>query len=208
MGRKGRFRHPLQHPLFARLYSPISRWLDHRGGSEHRERLVAPLSGQVIEVGAGNGLNFGHYPETVTSVLALEPESRLRTEAVRAASTAPVPVNVVGARAELLPATDDRFDGAVLSLVMCSVADPERALAELRRVVKPGGVVRFYEHVRSPRAAVGTAQDVITPVWSVCAGGCHLNRDTTATIQATGFQITDLERFEFAGVTHVLGTAR
>jgi ubiquinone/menaquinone biosynthesis C-methylase UbiE len=208
MRRVSRLRRQLQHPLFARLYSPISRWLDHRGGSEYRQRLVAPLSGRVIEVGAGNGLNFGHYPESVTSVLALEPESRLRAEAVRGASTAPVPVKVIGARAERLPVADDQFDGAVLSLVICTVADPGRALAELRRVVRPGGTIRFYEHVRSPRPAVGAVQDVVTPVWSAGAGGCHLNRDTTAMIRAAGFEITDLDRFAFAGVTHVLGTAR
>jgi ubiquinone/menaquinone biosynthesis C-methylase UbiE len=208
MRRARKVKHPLQHPCFARLYSRVSRWLDHRGGSEHRQRLVAPLSGRVIEVGAGNGLNFPHYPRSVTSVLALEPEARLGAEALRSAPAAPVPVRMVSARAEQLPVADDRFDGAVLSLVMCSVADPARALAELRRVVRPGGTIRFYEHVRSPRPAVGAVQDVVTPVWSAGAGGCHLNRDTIATIRAAGFEITALDRFTFAGVTHVLGTAR
>jgi ubiquinone/menaquinone biosynthesis C-methylase UbiE len=200
---------PLQHPWFARAYSLASRWLDERGGSDHRRRLLAPLSGKVIEVGAGNGRNFAHYPTAVTSVLAVEPESRLRGQALRAAPLAPVPVGVVSARAEQLPVADDRFDGAVLSLVLCSIADPGHALAELRRVVRPGGVVRFYEHVRSPRASIGMVQDAVTPVWSFFAGGCHLNRDSATTIDsAPGFEVTELDRFSFAGVTHVLGTAR
>lgn len=200
--------HDLQHPVFARLYSLISRRLDRQGGDEYRRRLLAPLSGHVVEVGAGNGLNFAHYPTTVASVLAIEPESRLRAEAIRAASSAPVPVHVVGARAEQLPVGDDQVDGAVLSLVLCSIADRDSALAELRRVLKPGGLVRFYEHVRSPRPAVGALQDAITPVWSRFAGGCHLNRDATAALEASGFEVTDMDRFGFAGVTHVLGTAR
>jgi ubiquinone/menaquinone biosynthesis C-methylase UbiE len=200
--------HKLEHPNFARVYSRISRWLDRHGGSEHRRRLVAPLAGRVIEVGAGNGLNFAHYPETVTLVLAVEPESRLRAEARRAASSARVPVGIVSARAEQLPVPDNHFDGAVLSLVLCSIADRQAALAELRRAVRPGGFVRFYEHVRSPRPAVGRAQDVITPVWSQFAGGCHLNWDARMAIRLAGFSITDVEQFTFAGVTHVLGTAQ
>src|SRR5690606_32303660 len=98
-----------------------------------RARLLAPLSGRVIEVGSGNGLNFAHYPASVTSVLAIEPEALLRSEAESAARSTLSQVNIVSARAEQLPVTDDSFDAAVLSLVLCSIADPGRALAELRR---------------------------------------------------------------------------
>lgn len=198
----------LQHPWFGQLYPKVSRWLDHRGGSDLRARLLAPLTGRVIEVGAGNGLNFAHYPASVTSVLAIEPEAVLRSAAQRSALFAPTPVSIVSARAEQLPADDDGFDAAVVSLVLCSIADPGRALAELRRVVRPSGVIRFYEHVRSPKPVIGVIEDVVTPLWSVFAGGCHLNRDTPAIIQAAGFEIVELARFPFAGVTHVLGTAR
>lgn len=198
----------LQHPWFGRVYPRVSRWLDDRGGSEIRERLLAPLTGRIIEVGAGSGLNFAHYPASVTSVLAVEPEAALRSEAQRSARSASAPISIVSARAERLPAAADRFDAAVVSLVLCSIADPGRALAELRRVVRPSGVIRFYEHVRSPRPVIGVVEDVVTPLWAVFAGGCHLNRDSPAIIEAAGFEITELDRFPFAGVTHVLGTAR
>jgi len=198
----------LQHPGFARLYVRLSRWVDARGGLEQRQRLLAPLAGLVIEVGAGNGRNFAHYPSSVTSVLAVEPEARLLEEARRAATSAPVPISVVTGRAERLPGEEGEFDGAVLSLVLCSVADPGAALSEVRRVLKPGGTLRFYEHVRSPKPLVGAMQDLVTPVWSRFAGGCHLNRDTAATIRGVGFEITEMDRFPLAGVTHVVGTAR
>lgn len=198
----------LQHPCFGRVYPRVSRWLDRRGGSDLRTQLLAPLTGRVLEVGAGNGLNFAHYPASVTSVLAIEPEDVLRSEARRAAQAASVPVTILDARAEQLPLHGDSVDAAVVSLVLCSIADPGRALAELRRVVRPGGVIRFYEHVRSPKPIVGAIEDVVTPAWSVFAGGCHLNRDAPAMIRGAGFEITELERFPFAGVTHVLGTAR
>ncbi len=198
----------LQHPCFGRVYPVVSRWLDRRGGSDLRTQLLAPLTGRVVEVGAGNGLNFTHYPASVTSVLAIEPEDVLRSDARRAAPAASVPVSILKARAEQLPVRGDSFDAAVVSLVLCSVADPGRALAELRRVVRPGGMIRFYEHVRSPKPIVGVIEDVVTPVWSVFAGGCHLNRNALAMIQGAGFEIIELARFPFAGVTHELGTAR
>jgi ubiquinone/menaquinone biosynthesis C-methylase UbiE len=198
----------LQHPRFARAYEWISRWEDEHGGIEHRRRLLAPLAGTVIEVGAGNGRNFAHYPPAVTSVVAVEPEARLREQATRRADSATVPVTVVPGRAERLPGGDGEYDGAVLSLVLCSIADPAAALAEVRRVLRPGGTLRFYEHVRSQRALAALVQDAVTPVWSRLGGGCHLNRDTAATIRAAGFDLVELDRFPFSGVAHILGTAR
>jgi ubiquinone/menaquinone biosynthesis C-methylase UbiE len=198
----------LQHPWFARAYERISRWEDEHGGVEHRRRLLAPLAGFVIEVGAGNGRNFAHYPQTVESVVAVEPEASLRELARRAAGAAPVPVSVVAARSEGLPGSDGHYDAAVLSLVLCSIADPAAALAEVRRVLRPGGMLRFYEHVRSQQRLGAVVQDAVTPVWSRVAGGCHLNRDTAATIRAAGFDIVEMQRFPFSGVPHILGTAR
>ncbi|MGH3868454.1 MAG: class I SAM-dependent methyltransferase [Pseudonocardiaceae bacterium] len=203
-----------QHPRFARMYERISAESEQRGTAEHRDRALAGLSGRVIEVGAGNGLNFGHYPATVTEVLAVEPEDRLRALAEEAAATAPVPVRVLAGHADALPAPDGTFDAAVASLVLCSVPDAARALAEIRRVLRPGGQLRFFEHVRSANPWLGLAQDAITPLWSRVGGGCHPNRDTAAVIRAAGFHIEQLNRFCYAPLrfvpphSHILGRAR
>ncbi len=155
-----------QHPRFARMYERISAESERRGTGTYRQRALAGLAGRVIEVGAGNGLNFARYPATVTDVVAVEPEDRLRALAERAAKDAAVPVRVVAGHAGALPAGDGEFDAAVASLVLCSVPDLDRSLAELRRVLKTGGQLRFFEHVRSAHPLLGAFQDVITPIWS------------------------------------------
>ena len=186
-----------QHPRFARMYERISAESERRGGAQHRERVLAELSGRVIEVGAGNGLNFRPSPHTVTEVIAVEPEDRLRALADKAAESAAVPIRVTNGHAEALPAEDGSCDAAVASLVLCSVPNLAGTLAELRRVLRPGGDLRFYEHVRSANPWTGRVQDVITPVWSRAAGGCRLNRDTASALQATGFEIDELDRFTY-----------
>jgi ubiquinone/menaquinone biosynthesis C-methylase UbiE len=202
-----------QHPRFARMYERISRESERRGTAAHRDRALAGLAGRVIEIGAGNGLNFAHYPNTVTEVLAVEPEDRLRALAEQAATHAPVPVRVVPAHADALPTEDATFDAAVASLVLCSVPQAAGALAEIRRVLVPGGELRFFEHVRSAQPLLGLLQDVITPVWSAAAGGCHPNRDTAAAIQAAGFHLERSDRFCYAPLrfipahAHILGRA-
>ncbi|WP_045877314.1 class I SAM-dependent methyltransferase [Pseudofrankia sp. DC12] len=202
-----------QHPRFARLYVRTSADSERRGTAAHRDRLLADLTGRVLEVGAGNGLNFSHYPPTVTEVVAVEPEDQLRALAEQAATTAPVPVQVVAAQADSLPFDDGAFDAAVASLVLCSVPDPAHSLAELRRVLAAGGDLRFFEHVRSTHRALSLAQDLIAPLWAAGAGGCHLNRDTAATIRSAGFTIDELDRFTYRPLrfvpahAHILGRA-
>lgn len=196
----------LQHPLFARLYLRLSRAAENAGAAAHRSRLLAGLSGRVIELGAGNGLNFKHYPDTVAEVLAVEPDDVLRAHAETAARTAMIPIRVVAGHADALPAADCSFDAAVVSLVLCSVPDPAGALAALRRALRPGGELRFYEHVRSGTRAVGRTQDLIDPLWTRVAGGCHLNRDTLAAIRACDFEICSVEKVTF-GLPHILGRA-
>jgi ubiquinone/menaquinone biosynthesis C-methylase UbiE len=202
-----------QHPRFARMYERISTESERRGTAEHRDRALTGLSGRVVEVGAGNGMNVAHYPSAVTEVIAVEPENQLRELAEQAASTAPVPVRVVAGHAHALPVEDASVDAAVASLVLCSLPDVPGALAELRRVLKPAGELRFFEHVRSDTTLVGLFQDAITPLWSHIGGGCHLNRDTTAAIRAAGFHIDQLDRFHYAPLrflprhAHILGRA-
>jgi ubiquinone/menaquinone biosynthesis C-methylase UbiE len=202
-----------QHPRFARMYERISAESERRGTAEHRDRTLAGLSGHVIEVGSGNGLNFPRYPVTVTEVVAVEPENALRALAESAAASAPVPVTVVAGHGDALPFDDASFDAAVVTLVLCSVPKPDHFLAEVRRVLKPAGQLRFFEHVRSSRKLLGVLQDVITPSWSAIGGGCHLNRDSRAAIEAAGFEVDELDRFSYRPLkfapaqAHILGRA-
>ncbi|MDQ1594927.1 MAG: hypothetical protein QOH40_1483 [Arthrobacter pascens] len=203
----------LQHPRFARAYARAVVGMNRRGGAEHRRRLLAGLQGSVIEVGAGEGSSFGLYPAAVTDVLAVEPDDYMRGLADVRAKSALVPVVVVAGSAERIPVPDARADAVVCSLVLCSVADQGAALAEIFRVLRPGGTLAYYEHVRSDSRLLAAAEDVLTPVWQRMAGGCHPNRDTLEAVRAAGFQVTDNERFGFAPqaltppVAHILGHA-
>jgi ubiquinone/menaquinone biosynthesis C-methylase UbiE len=206
----------IPRPRFARMYLKAGARLDRRGVTEHRRRLLEGVSGRVVEVGAGNGLNFAHYPATATEVVAIEPEPTLRAAAEQAAREAPVPVSVRAGTAETLELGDGEMDAAVASLVLCSVPDQARALAELRRVLRPSGELRFYEHViadRQPLRAILQIGDH-SGLWPAIFGGCHPARDTGAAIEAAGFTIERCERFGFRAsalepnVPHILGVAR
>jgi ubiquinone/menaquinone biosynthesis C-methylase UbiE len=206
----------LQRPRFARMYVKAANNAEQRGVTEHRRRLLEGLSGTVVELGAGHGLNFPHYPATVSEVVAIEPEPTLRAHATEAAGHAPVSVHVVGGVADALPLSDASVDAAVASLVLCSVPDQGRALAELRRVLRPGGELRFYEHVipiAGPRRWLLQAADR-SGLWPRIAGGCHLARDTGAAIQRAGFEVLTSERLMFAAggfepaIPYLLGSAR
>jgi len=205
----------VHHPLFARLYPRIAAATDKAGAAEHRTRLLAGLGGRVVEVGAGNGMNFSHYPTTVTEVVAVEPEPYLRARAEEAAARAPITITVVDGTAASIPLADASVDAGIASLVLCSVPDQAAALAELRRVIRPGGELRFYEHVLADNSRWARRQRRIDPIWTRLGGGCHITRDTGAAIAAAGFEITDQERLLFQpcwvgrlSAPHILGRAR
>lgn len=208
-------RTPRRYPLFARVYTRLSNAAEKEGVAEHRDRLLEGLSGTVVEVGAGNGLNLAHYPASVTQVHAIEPEPYLRQRAALAATTAPVAVSVVDGSADRIPLDDSSADAGVVSLVLCSVPDPSSALAELRRVIRPGGELRFYEHVLASNPRWAKRQRRADPIWTHFAGGCHLTRPTVDSIRAAGFDIEQCEEFVFStsivdrlAASHVLGRAR
>jgi ubiquinone/menaquinone biosynthesis C-methylase UbiE len=187
---------PVRHPLFARFYARLSAAMEAAGVADHRDKLLAGLTGSVLEVGAGSGLNFGHYPQTVTSVLAVEPEPHLREIAGRAARQAAVPITVIDGTAELLPAGDGSVDAVVASLMLCSVADQSVALAEMRRVLRPGGELRFMEHVSAESSGQLRIQQLAdATVWPLCFGGCHASRDSVSAIATAGFRVTEVTRY-------------
>ncbi|MBJ7331597.1 MAG: class I SAM-dependent methyltransferase [Solirubrobacteraceae bacterium] len=198
------------HPVFARFWK---RAAPTAVANEDRVALLAALSGTVVEVGAGTGVNFAFYPATVTRVIAVEPEPHLRAEALVSAGTAPVPVDVVEGTAEALPVGDGECDGAVTSLVLCSVSDQAVALSELARVVRPGGELRFYEHVVAHKSAPASFQRWLdrSGIWPHMAAGCHVARDTLAAIEASSFAVTEHRRF-MSGIgpfalPHIAGSA-
>ncbi|MCZ2839125.1 class I SAM-dependent methyltransferase [Modestobacter sp. VKM Ac-2985] len=206
----------VHHPVFARVFGRLAAVGERSGLAEVRRRVLADAAGRVLEVGAGSGTNFTHYPPAVTEVVAVEPEPHLRGLAEQAARRAPVPVRVVDGMAEALPAGDGEFDTAVVTLVLCSVADQSRALSELHRVLRPGGRLVFWEHVRAERPPFTAVQDALDrTVWPLLAGGCHVGRDTAAEITAAGFTVERMERSRMPDTRvplpmapHVIGTAR
>ena len=205
-----------RHPIFARCYARLSRACEGAGMAPLRDELLAGVAGRVLEVGAGNGLNFRHYPPAVTEVVAVEPEPHLRTLAEEAAESAPVPVTVVAGRAEQLPLEDATVDVGVTCLVLCSVDDVAAALAELARVIRPGGELRFLEHVAADTAGLRRVQGLAdATLWPLLAGGCHTARDPLPLLAQAGFSVTSMRRYRFPdtrlpspAAPHVLGAAR
>ena len=203
-----------KHPIFARFYARASIDMDRGGMADHRARLLSGLSGTVLEAGCGNGRNFPHYPDTVTRVVAVEPDPYLRGLAERAAQTAPVPIDVIKGTAEEIPAPDESFDAVVACLMLCSVPDQATALAEMRRVLRPGGQLRFLEHVRAETPVLARVQRALeATVWPLLTGGCHPARDTAAAIR-TAFTVDEVTHFDFPPTRvrqpaspHIIGSA-
>jgi ubiquinone/menaquinone biosynthesis C-methylase UbiE len=197
----------VENPLFARFFHRFCGRDRGTGERELRQELLAGAHGRVVEVGAGNGINFRHYPTSVGEVIAVEPEPYLRRQAEKAAADAPVSVRVVPGVAASLELAEDSVDVVVLCGVLCSVPDQREALAEFRRVLRPGGELRFYEHVRSRRPGFARWQRRIDPVWSRAMGGCHTARDTVAAITDAGFRLESCRGFAFPPGAHVYPVA-
>ena len=203
----------LHHPLFARFFDRLSRAIEPEVGP-HRDELLAGLSGRVVEIGAGNGVNFRHYPSSVDEVVAFEPEPYLRERARLAAEAATVAVSVYAGVGEQLDLPDSSFDAGVVSLVLCSVAEQAHVLAELRRVLRPGAELRFLEHVRSPDAVKSRIQLLAdrSRIWPHIGGGCHCARRTVEAISDAGFRVQRTKDVDFGPAwmltnPHVLGCA-
>lgn len=177
----------IDHPFFARMWTVMSAH-ESRLMRRLRTENLAGLTGRVLEVGAGTGTNFAHYPDTVTEVVAVEPEIRLVPKAREAAVVAPVPVTVIESTIENVP-DGAPFDAVVCSLVLCSVADPDGVLRELNSLLKPGGELRYFEHVASSGWRGSMQRLADATIWPRIAGNCHTHRDTERAIAGAGFSV-------------------
>ncbi|MBF8188793.1 class I SAM-dependent methyltransferase [Nonomuraea sp. K274] len=173
-----------------------------------RRRLLAGMSGRVMELGAGDGVKLTCYPGDVDEIVLVEADPFLRAAAKSVAVGVTTPVRILDGDLARLPVPDASCDAVVCSLVLCCAPCPLETLSEVRRVLRPGGELRFYEHQRSDRPAVALAAGLLTPLWSRLAGGCHPARDTLAAVQRAGFVVNALDRFAFRHVGHILGVAR
>ena len=205
----------VNHPFFARFLTFVASRAEGGEEDELRRELLAGLSGRVIEIGSGTGPNFRLYPETVTEIVAVEPEDYLRRKAEEAAVRTGRSIRVVDALADRLPFEDASFDAAVAAQVLCSVPYQATALAEARRILKPGGELRFYEHVLARQPRYARFQRLAGRVTPHLAGGCHPDRDTGRAIEEAGFAIERCRRFNFRSslldypvAPRILGAAR
>jgi ubiquinone/menaquinone biosynthesis C-methylase UbiE len=205
----------VNNPVFARLFDRFAAKDKGRGEEALRRELLAGLEGRVVEVGPGNGINFEHFPATVDELIAVEPEPYLRSAAEETAQTLPLEISVVAGTAHALPVEDGSIDAVVVAGVLCSVPDQGAALREFRRVLSPGGELRFYEHVRSRRAGFARYQDAVATVWPRLMGGCRPNLNTLAAIEGGGFRIEACRGFPFPDnaraypvAPRILGVAR
>jgi len=197
--------------LFAALYDPLSARTEKRFGAELKRQLLADARGRVLEVGIGTGLSLPHYPADV-ELVGVEPSKPMRRRAQRRAAELGRDVTLVAAPAEELPFEDDSFDTVVTFVVLCSVRDPDRALTEIRRVLRPGGHFIFVEHVRSGDPQLARKQDRFERPWGWIAGGCHPNRQTLGAIEAAGFDVVELEQKDLPDIPrlvrpHIIGVA-
>jgi SAM-dependent methyltransferase len=178
---------------FAALYDRGLKGTEEAGLREMRREALAGASGRTIDVGAGTGANLGLYPEAVGDLVLAEPAPHMARRLRPKLSATGVRADVVEAPAERLPFEDSSFDTVVFTLVLCTVPDPVAALAEAARILRPGGKLLFVEHVRAEDAGLARWQDRLEKPWRFCADGCHCNRDTVATIEASPLTLERVE---------------
>jgi ubiquinone/menaquinone biosynthesis C-methylase UbiE len=169
------------------------------GMRSRRRRLLAGAAGRVLEIGAGTGLNLRHYPEGLEELVLAEPFETMSSRIDVSVRDDDLPVSVVQAPAEELPFADDSFDTVVSTMVLCTVADPERSIAEIRRVLRPGGRLLFCEHVRSESPRLARWQDRLAGPWEAFAEGCRCDRDTLRAI-AGELALERVERGKWSGM--------
>ena len=173
--------------------------LNNREFRKMRARVTGELSGDVLEVGFGSGLNVPYYPQSVNKVLAVDPATVGRKLAAKRVEQSAVPVEYIGLDGESLPLDDASVDHVLTTWTLCTIPDVDRALLEMRRVLRPGGALHFLEHGRAVDEKVARRQDRYTPLQRRLAGGCHLNRPIDRLVSDAGFSTTRLDRYTVRG---------
>jgi ubiquinone/menaquinone biosynthesis C-methylase UbiE len=201
----------IRRRLFAAFYDRVSKGSEEAGLREERRQLLAAAEGATLEIGAGTGLNLDHYPETVTRLVLAEPDVHMRRQLARRVAGVRPSVEIVDAGVEGLPFPDGSFDTVIVTFVLCSVPQQGAALAEVTRVLKPGGRLLFLEHVRSDDLKVAKWQDRVTPLYNLV--GCNPNRDTLSAIEASALRVETVKHGEVpkapkVGRPLIVGTAR
>ncbi|MGA0933221.1 MAG: class I SAM-dependent methyltransferase [Candidatus Nanopelagicales bacterium] len=198
------------HTVFTRVYRGLSAVGERTGLGDLRRRVLADAHGRLLIIGLGPGHDLDHLPAAVTSVVALEPSASMRAAArsrVDAAARRGVEVDVIDAVAEQIPLPNSSVDSVLVAYVLCSVADPHAAAAEIRRVLPPGGTLHVLEHVRAePGTALRGLQRAVGPVWPRLAGGCRVDRDTAAVLESAGFDLSAITRTRLMALPPVAPT--
>jgi ubiquinone/menaquinone biosynthesis C-methylase UbiE len=184
-------------PLFARGYDRFTKAAEEAGLRDKRETLLARAQGRTLEIGAGTGLNLELYPDSVTELVLTEPDEHMRRQLEAKLGGFRRQVDVAAAGAERLPFPDSSFDTVVATLVFCTIPDPDAALREVARVLKPEGRLLFLEHVRAENSGTARWQDRLERPWGWIGRGCHPNRDTLASIEASQLEVADVGRDRF-----------
>ncbi len=184
----------MNHPLLAALYDAALAPTEWMGVRDQRRRLMEGITGRVVELAAGTGLNVPHYPETADEIHAVEPDEHMLQKLRVRAAKSEARLFLYRGDSRHLPFVDGVFDGAIMTFALCTIPDPVAALDEIHRVVRSGGVLRFLEHVRSPNPRAAWWQDRATPIWSKFAGGCRLNQSTVEILEMTRWDVDDVWR--------------
>ena len=183
--------------MFAAMYDPMSARAEKAGLAGHRKKLLTQARGRVLEIGGGTGANLPYFDSGVEEVVFVEPEEPMARRLERKLARSAVQGHIVRAPAEELPFEDASFDAVVSTLVLCTVSDQGRVLAEVHRVLKPGGKLLFLEHVRSEDEKLARWQDRLNGLNRVMAHGCNCNRATLENISSAGFELGNVERDRF-----------